>query len=77
MKFPVFSLLAGNFGFRRRVRSRLPPPAESRCKPGFLSVLPRTKGQASEAGNLEPFPARRGVAKLIGLNAFVQQEIVR
>ena len=29
MKFPVFTQLAGNFGFQRRVRSRLPPPAVS------------------------------------------------
>src|SRR5438552_692892 len=28
-KFPVFSQLAGNSGFQRRVRSRLPPPARS------------------------------------------------
>ena len=29
MKFPVFSLLAREFGLQRRVRSRLPPPAKS------------------------------------------------
>jgi hypothetical protein len=29
MKFPVFSQLAGNLAIQRRVRSRLPPPAES------------------------------------------------
>ena len=29
MNFPVFSQLAGNSGFQRRVRSRLPPPAVS------------------------------------------------
>src|SRR5271166_1194355 len=28
-KFPVFSLLTGEFGFQRRVRSCLPPPAVS------------------------------------------------
>ena len=27
-EFPIFSQLAGNFGFQSRVRSRLPPPAE-------------------------------------------------
>ena len=32
MKFPVKSLLAGNFGLQRRVRSRLPPPAASQVR---------------------------------------------
>ena len=39
MKFPVFSQLAGNFGFQRRVRSRLPPPAESPCLPSEYGGL--------------------------------------
>jgi hypothetical protein len=32
MKFPVNSLLAGEFGLQRRVRSRLPPPAVSQVR---------------------------------------------
>ena len=37
-KLPVFSRLAGNW-YQRRVRSRLPPPVESRTNFQYLGCL--------------------------------------
>jgi hypothetical protein len=47
--FEIGAPPCGSIGTELEVRIHL-PPAESRCKPGFLSVLPRTKGQALHDG---------------------------
>ena len=49
MKFPVNSLLAGNFYFQRRVRSRLTPPAVSHAKPKHQRRTVRSVGSGSSA----------------------------
>jgi hypothetical protein len=53
MKFPVFCLLAGNLGFQRRVRSRLPPPA----------VSPSLRGPADAGGQSRGCGAGLGLVR--------------
>jgi hypothetical protein len=65
---------------REGPRVRIPlPPAESRCKPGFLSVLPRTKGQALHDGPVpegwEPEP--RPYAEARPLEGFARDAMRR
>jgi hypothetical protein len=51
MKFPVFTQLAGNFGFQRRVPSRLPPPAVGQQRTGDGEQAGATSSFVQALGN--------------------------
>src|SRR5215471_585672 len=66
MKFPVFSLLAGNSAVQRRVRSRLSPPAESQVRTCLSREFAFLRREAAVFRGCAPLGWRRGRRRRAG-----------